>query len=109
MQSTYWAFPFNTTNLRYAEPIVKQKEAMRASKETDKEVSADQESATFGPTTVSLRYQSSSTAQRTVVPAPPTTTRCFPSQLLGASLRRWRMTVLLCRRLVMSYHAEVMS
>ena len=40
---------------------------------------------------------------------PPTASRCLPSQLLGASLRRCRTTVLLCRRMVMSYHAEVMS
>jgi hypothetical protein len=40
---------------------------------------------------------------------PPTTTRCLPSQLLGASLLRCRITVLLCRRVVMSYHADMMS
>lgn len=40
---------------------------------------------------------------------PPTARRCLPSQLLGASLLLCRTTVLLWRRMVKSYHAEVMS
>lgn len=47
---------------------------------------------------------------RPITPAPPpTATLCFPNQPLGASLRRCKMTVLLCNLDVMSYHAEVMS
>jgi hypothetical protein len=45
----------------------------------------------------------------TKLAAPPTATLCLPSQLFGASLRLCKMTVLLCRRLVMSYHADVIS
>jgi hypothetical protein len=39
----------------------------------------------------------------------PTAALCLPNQLRGASLLRCSMTVLLCNRLVMSYHADVMS
>lgn len=42
-------------------------------------------------------------------PPLPTAARCFPNQLLGASLLRCNTTVLLCSRLVMSYHAVVIS